>query len=345
MNNIDIISPPHRHVGTSVAGIMLRVCLAMLPALLCYIYYFGWGIVIQCLLATGFALAIEFLMLKLRRRQTQLFLKDGSAIVTALLFAFTISPYTPWWISLTGIAFAIIFAKHLYGGLGYNLFNPAMAGYVFVLLCFPAQMNNWPPVSGLMGITPSLADYFSVIFTGLPSAGVSLDAISGASPLNDMKSALGLMTMVSEIQSSPIYGAIAGEGWQWVNMAFLLGGMTLLFIGVIKWQIPVAMLVGIFTISLVFNLYDSEIYASPLFHLFAGGTMLGAFFIATDPVTASTTPTGRLIYAGLIGVLAYIIRVWGGYPDGIAFAVLIANAAVPLIDKYSRPRVLGEHKT
>ena len=344
MNNTNIINSLHKHDGSTVAGVMLRVCIAMIPGLLCYIWYFGWGILIQCLLAVGFALAIECLMLRQRRKQITLFLKDGSAIVTGLLFAFTVTPFTPWWITLIGITFAIVFAKHLYGGLGYNPFNPAMAGYVFVLLCFPAQMNLWPSVSGLADVAPGMVDYMSMIFLAQPSASNSIDAISGASPLNHMMSQLGLMAMVSEIQADPLYGDFAGAGWEWINMAFLLGGTALLFMRVIHWQIPVAMLAGIFIASLLFNLYDSEIYASPLFHLFAGGTMLGAFFIATDPVTASTTPRGRLIYAALIGVLAYTIRVWGGYPDGIAFAVLIANATVPLIDRYTRPRVLGENR-
>lgn len=344
MNNTNIINSLHKHDGSTVAGVMLRVCIAMIPGLLCYIWYFGWGILIQCLLAVGFALAIECLMLRQRRKQITLFLKDGSAIVTGLLFAFTVTPFTPWWITLIGITFAIVFAKHLYGGLGYNPFNPAMAGYVFVLLCFPAQMNLWPSVSGLADVAPGMVDYMSMIFLAQPSASNSIDAISGASPLNHMMSQLGLMAMVSEIQADPLYGDFAGAGWEWINMAFLLGGTALLFMRVIHWQIPVAMLAGMFIASLLFNLYDSEIYASPLFHLFAGGTMLGAFFIATDPVTASTTPRGRLIYAALIGVLAYTIRIWGGYPDGIAFAVLIANATVPLIDRYTRPRVLGENR-
>lgn len=344
MNNTNIINSLHKHDGSTVAGVMLRVCIAMIPGLLCYIWYFGWGILIQCLLAVGFALAIECLMLRQRRKQITLFLKDGSAIVTGLLFAFTVTPFTPWWITLIGITFAIVFAKHLYGGLGYNPFNPAMVGYVFVLLCFPAQMNLWPSVSGLADVAPGMVDYMSMIFLAQPSANNSIDAISGASPLNHMMSQLGLMAMVSEIQADPLYGDFAGAGWEWINMAFLLGGTALLFMRVIHWQIPVAMLAGMFIASLLFNLYDSEIYASPLFHLFAGGTMLGAFFIATDPVTASTTPRGRLIYAALIGVLAYTIRVWGGYPDGIAFAVLIANATVPLIDRYTRPRVLGENQ-
>jgi H+/Na+-translocating ferredoxin:NAD+ oxidoreductase subunit D len=336
------ISSPHKHVGSSVAGMMLRVCLALVPGLLFHLWFFGGGIIIQCLLAVGFAIAFEYLMLKLRQRPVDLFLKDGSAIVTGLLFALTISPFTPWWISFSGIAFAIIIAKHLYGGLGYNPFNPAMAGYVFVLLCFPAQMNVWPAAPGIVENSLGLSDYLATIFS---LGQTDIDAISGATALDQMKSQLGLMSMVSEIRVDPMFGHFGGAGWEWISSGFMLGGLALLVMGVIKWQIPVAMLAGMFFISMVFNLFDAEIYASPLFHLCAGGTMLCAFFIATDPVTASTTPKGRLLYGALIGILAYIIRIWGAYPDGIAFAVLIANACVPLIDYYTRPCVVGETPT
>ena len=141
----DYISPPHMHDGSSVAAMTARVAIALLPGLLCYIWFFGWGILIQCLLAVVFAIALEWLLLRLTGKPL-LHLKDGSVILTALLFAITITPFTPWWINLLGVFFAVVFAKHLYGGLGYNIFNPAMAGYVFILLCFPAQMNQWPPV-------------------------------------------------------------------------------------------------------------------------------------------------------------------------------------------------------
>ncbi|MBT7953517.1 MAG: RnfABCDGE type electron transport complex subunit D [Gammaproteobacteria bacterium] len=333
------ISSPHKHDGSSVSVMMFRVCLALLPGLLAYVWFFGAGILIQCMLAVGFAIAIEYLMLKMRKRPVELFLKDGSAIVTGLLFALCLSPFTNWWITLSGIAFAIIIAKHLYGGLGYNPFNPAMAGYVFVLLCFPAQMNSWPASPEVANTSPALSDYISIIFSNGDS---SLDALSGATALSQMKSQLGMMNMVSEIRIEPMFGHFAGAGWEWISIGFMLGGIGLLVLRVIKWQIPLAVLISMLGISMIFNTYDSDVYASPLFHLCSGGTLLCAFFIATDPVTASTTPFGRLLYGCLIGVLAYIIRCWGAYPDGIAFAVLLANACVPVIDHYTRPKVVGE---
>jgi len=334
-----LISSPHRHGGNSVSKIMLSVCLALLPALLCYMALFGWGILMQCVLAVGFALACEYAVLKLRGRKARVFLKDGSAIVTGLLLAFSISPLTPWWITLAGVFFAIVLVKHLYGGLGHNLFNPAMAGYVFILLCFPVQMTTWPAAPGTLEQSISMGTYLARIFS---TGAVDMDAISGATPLGQMKSQLAGMSMVSEIMEHPVYGHIGGAGWEWVGLASLLGGAGLLALGIVKWQIPLAMLGSLFGISLLFHLIDPDIYASPLSHVCSGGAIFCAFFIASDPVTSASTPRGRLIYAALIGVLAYIIRTWGAYPEGLAFAVLIANSTVPLIDRMSRPPVLGE---
>lgn len=340
MTEKPILSSPHIHTGSSVGGIMIRVSLALLPGLLCYLWFFGWGVLLQCVIAVLFALGIEALMLKLRGRNVRAFITDGSVIVTALLFALSITPLTSWWISLIGIVFAVVFAKHLFGGLGYNLFNPAMAGYVFVFLCFPAAMTLWPSAPGMAAL-PDTTTYMQCIFSTCPAA---VDGLTGATPLAHMQSQLSAMNMISEIRQTPIYGGIGGKGWEWINLSFLLGGLGLVMLRIIYWQIPLAMLAGLFLTAGLFNLYDGEIYASPLFHLFSGGTMLGAFFIATDPVTASSTPHGRIIYAGLIGVLVYLIRAFGTYPDGIAFAVLIANAFVPAIDHFTRPRVLGEDR-
>lgn len=313
---------------------MLRVLFALLPALIVYTWFFGWGILIHCILAVLFALILEFLMLKLRHRPCELFLADGSAVVTALLFALCLSPLAPWWVNFSGIAFAIVIAKHVYGGLGYNPFNPAMAGFVFVLLCFPEQMIYWPSLQH-----PDFPGYIAIIAGKDPA---TIDALSGATALQQMKSQLGLMNMVSEIRLDPIFGYFAGSGWEWITLMYLFGGTGLLIAGVIRWHTPVAMILGLFLSSLVFNWYDSDVYASPLFHLCAGGSLLCAFFIATDPVTSPGTVRGRLVFGFMIGILCYLIRTWGAYPDGVAFAVLIANACVPLIEILTRPRVVGE---
>ena len=332
------ISSPHWHDGRTVSVVMTDVCVALIPGLLCYVWLFGPGVLIQCVLAVLFALSFEYAVLRLRRRDPKLFLRDGSAVVTALLFAVSISPLAPWWVCLCGIAFAIIIGKHAFGGIGYNIFNPAMAGYVFVVLCFPVHMNTWPDLAG-----HGIGAYLGSIF---PAGAWQPDMLSGATPLDELKTRLEMMEMVSEINSgmngTPIFGLIGGAGWEWINLLFMLGGVYLLARGVIKWQIPAAVLAGIVITSSVLYFYDAETYASPLFHLFSGGAMLCAFFIATDPVTASTTPRGRLIFGVLIGVLICLLRQWGAFPDGVAFAVLIANVFVPLIDLLTRPRAFGE---
>lgn len=318
---------------------MRLVIFALLPGILLSAWFYGWGVIIQCLLATVFALLLEAAMLKLRRQPVMLFLFDGSAVVTALLFALAISPYTPVWINLAGVAFAICIAKHAFGGLGHNLFNPAMSGYVFVLLCFPAPMLIWPDITSADPAT--LIQTLTLIFTGsLPVA--TLDGISGATPLVYMKSQLTNMVMMSEIRSSPLFGSFAGKGTEWINLAWIGGGIWLVMKRVIKWQMPAVFLGVLFVFSLLFYWFDPDIYVSPLLTLFTGGTMLAAFFIITDPVTAATTPRGRLIYFSGIAILTCLIRTWGSFPDGIAFAVLMMNAFVPLIDLHTRPRVFGE---
>ena len=327
-------SSPHLHDGRTLGVVMTDVCIALVPGLLCYVWLFGPGVLLQCILAVSFALLFEFAVLRLRGRDPGPFLRDGSAIVTGLLFAVSISPLAPWWVCLCGIAFAIIIAKHAFGGIGYNIFNPAMAGFVFVLVCFPVQMNTWPDLQA-----QGLGAYLGSIF---PMAGRELDMLSGATPLDDLKTRLEMMEMVSEIKTASIYGYFGGAGWEWINVLFMLGGIYLLVRGVIKWHIPAAVLAGIFIVSAVFYFFDADTYASPLFHLFSGGTMLCAFFIATDPVTASTTVRGRLVYGAMIGILICLLRQWGAFPDGVAFAVLLANIFVPLIDLLTRPRAFGE---
>ncbi len=327
-------SSPHWHDGRTIGKVMADVCVALVPGLLCYAWLFGPGVLIQCVLAVCFALLLEFALLRLRGLDPALFLRDGSAVVAALLFAVSITPLAPWWVCLCGIAFAIVICKHAFGGIGCNIFNPAMAGYVFVLACFPVQMNTWPALQA-----HGIGGYLHSIF---PAGDGAPDMLSGATALDELKNRLELMEMVPEISNSPIFGLVGGAGWEWINLLYLLGGVYLLARGVIKWQIPVAVLAGVFLVSLPFYVYDPTVYASPLFHLFSGATMLCAFFIATDPVTASTTTRGRLIYGFLIGALICLLRTWGAYPDSVAFAVLLANVFVPLVDLLTRPKAPGE---
>lgn len=342
-NETVIISSPHIHAATSINRVMTRVIYALVPGILLSVWFFGPGVLIQCLLAVLIALGIEALMLYLRKKPVRLFLFDGSAVVTALLFALCLSPFTPVWASFAGICFAIIVAKHLYGGIGYNMFNPAMAGYVFVLLCFPIYQTSWSLPSGADDLKITLLQTLSIIFSG-PSSVENFDSLSGATTLAWTKSQLSGMFTVGEIRHSPLFGSFAGKGSEWISIAWLCGGIWLLIQRIIKWQMPVFFIGTIFILSLLFYWYDSDLFLSPLTTIFTGGIMLAAFFIITDPVTASTTPLGRMIYVIGAGLLAFTIRTWSAYPDGVAFAVLLMNAAVPLIDNYTRPRVFGEMK-
>jgi electron transport complex protein RnfD len=330
-------SSPHLPIPGSVPVMMQRVLLALIPGTLCAFWIFGWGVLFNILLAGITALAAEAAVLGLRNRPVLTSLLDGSALLTAVLLALALPPLVPWWIPVIGSLFAIVIAKQLYGGLGYNPFNPAMAGYVVLLVSFPLELTLWPAA----GIQLNLADTFTLIFTGNLPAGLSLDAITMATPMDSIKTRLGLRETLGEMHGSPLFGSFAGAGWEWINLWFLLGGLWLLQVRVIQWQIPAGMLGGLAAIAFLFYAINPDIYTTPLFQLFSGAAMLGAFFIATDPVSASTTPRGRIYYGIGIGLLTYIIRTWGGYPDGVAFAVLLMNLAAPTIDYYTRPRVFG----
>lgn len=331
--------PPYMHQPRTVSWVMHQVLYALIPGISIYVWCFGWGIVINIILASITALTCEAWLLKLRQKPLGAFLKDNSALVTAWLFALALPPFLPWWMTVLGSAFAIIFAKQLYGGLGFNPFNPAMVGYVMLLISFPVEMTQWPQPSSLNTYYPSVLDSLSLILSESTLNGPPLDAITGATPLDTIKVGLKQFHTISEIQQQPLF---RDRSWQWVNGAYLLGGIWLIYRGVISWQIPVALLSGLCLIALVFFFWDSDMNPSPIVHIFSGATLLGAFFIATDPVTAATSNRGRLIYGFGIGILVYIIRTWGGYPDGVAFAVLLMNMAVPMIDNYTQPRVFGQ---
>lgn len=320
---------------------MRRVILALIPGAAACLWLFGWGVLVNLVLATATALGAEALMLYLRRRPMGLFLNDGSAVVTALLLGLALPALAPWWLTVLATAFAIVVAKHLYGGLGYNPFNPAMIGYVVALISFPLPMTLW--VTPQAGAELTLVQTLAYQFTGALPDGLAIDAFTAATPLDTLKTGLAMSRTLTEIRAAtPAFGTFGAHAWEWTGLAFLAGGLWLLHRRVIHWHIPAGMLGGLAVVAALFYVFDSDTYASPVFHLFSGGAMLGAFFIATDPVTASTTHRGRLIYGAGIGALTYVIRTWGGYPDGVAFAVLLMNMAVPAIDHYTQPRVFGE---
>ena len=334
------VTSPHIHKPGNTGAFMRQVLYATIPGLLMLTYFFGFGTLINVALAAGIAVGCETLILKLRNKPIGFYLNDYSAVVTAVLLALAIPPTAPWWLTLIGTAFAIVVAKHLYGGLGMNPFNPAMVGYVLLLISFPKEMTTWLPAAGLENsvTVPAITDTLNIIFLG-----ANPDALSGATPLDAFKTYAGQPEMLDS--NSILHGVFAGFGWEWVNVAFLLGGVYLLWRKIITWHIPAGMLLALFLLSGFFNTaVDADNYPSILHHLLSGGTMLGAFFIATDPVTAATSNRGKIIYGLLIGVLTYVIRTWGGYPDAVAFSVLLMNLAAPTLDYYTQPRTYGHRK-
>lgn len=330
------VSSPHAHGSLSTPVVMRTVLLATLPGVLTLVYFFGPGVLVNIAVCAGAALAFEALALSLRRLPLRPFLTDNSALVTATLLGIALPPYAPWWLLLVGTASAILLAKHLYGGLGYNPFNPAMVGYVILLISFPLQMSSWAPPRPLTENLPGLMDALRACF-----APGSFDGVTMATPLDLLRQNDGLLLRDLWSQQAQL-GKFAGIGWNWVNVAFLAGGAYLLRKRIFTWHAPIAMLASLAACSALF--YDGGSSASggsPVFHLFSGATMFGAFFIVTDPVSSAVSNRGRLIYGALIGILIYAIRILGNYPDAVAFAVLIMNFAAPFIDHYTQPRTYG----
>jgi electron transport complex protein RnfD len=326
----------------SVARIMLQVLLALVPGIALYAWYFGPAILVSITLASLTALGVEALMLKLRDRLVAPFLRDNSALLTAWLLALSIPPLAPWWLVVVGTAFAIAIAKHLYGGLGNNLFNPAMVGYAVLIISFPAQMTHWVAPHGLGQIELGFFDQLEYIFLGVLPHQTTLDAVTMATPLDTLKTHLHLGQPVRQILDMPIYGRFGGHGGEMVAWGFLFGGLYLLAARIISWHIPVAYLGTLFVVAGIFHLVDPAHYVAPLFHWYSGAAILGAFFILTDPVSSPTTNKGRLIFAAGAALLTYLIRVYGGFPDGVAFATLLMNICVPLIVLYTQPKVFGK---
>lgn len=332
---------PHLPSQTSVAGVMLQVLLALSPGVLALIWFFGLGVLVQLILALCFAYSFEYLMLRWRKQPLKQYLGDYSAAVTAVLFILCIPPLAPWWASMIGMLFAIVIAKHLYGGLGHNRFNPAMVGLAVLLISFPQIFTHWSPPRELVDIQLNFSEILSIIFTGQVSLG--WDAISMATPLDTLRTGSARGLLVTEVRVGPVFGHFGGLGWEWVANWYLLGGLWLLYRRVIHWRVPLALLGTIILLTTPLYLFDPDANPLPLQHIFSGATVVAAFFIATDPVSGCSTPRGQLIFGCGVAILALMIRRWGAYPDGIAFAILVMNMFAPLIDRYTRPRVFG-HK-
>lgn len=316
---------------------MLWVIIATLPGALTLAWFFGWGIVITWLIAVGAALLVEAAALGLRKQPVFPAINDYSALVSATLLALALPPYSPWWVTALASGFAMLFGKHLYGGIGNNLFNPAMLGYAFVLVSFPQQMTHWPATHGL-SLMGGLQQIIGLEFR----EGSNPDAWAQATALDALRVNKSL-TVDELFMGNPAFGSLGGHGMEWVNLAFLAGGALLLQRRVISWHAPAGMLGGLFVISLLcWNGTGSDSNGSPLFHWLTGATMLGAFFIATEPVSGANNPRARLLFGIGTGLITYVIRTWGAYPDGVAFAVLLMNLAVPALERLTTSATSGK---
>lgn len=316
---------------------MMTVLVALLPGIVVYVWQAGAGILVNLAIATATALASEALMLRLRKRPLWIALSDGSAIVTAWLIALILPSIVPWWLTMTGVLVAIVGAKHLYGGIGQNPFNPAMAAYCAVIVAYPALMSQWPSIDGV-----DFATQLHLILGGSRE----IDGITGATALDAMRTGLRNQNDVRSILGSGTgtFGFAGGRGWEWIAAGYLAGGLFLLARRVITWHLPFGFIAGMGLMAGVFWLAAPNNFPSPLFHFASGGTMLAAFFIVTDPVTGTSSPLGKFIFAAGAGIIAWVIRTFGIYPDGIAFAVLLMNICVPLINHATQPVPVGQRK-
>jgi len=327
MNLLTVSGSPHVFNDTSVSKIMWGVVIAMIPATLVSFWYFGLGALIITMSAVVFCVLIEYLVQRYLLKEAPS-VKDGSAVITGILLAFNVPSNLPVWELLIGCIVAIAIAKMSFGGLGKNPFNPALIGRVFMLISFPVDMTSWPlPVTNRMVLT---------------------DAITGPTTLGILKEGLANGETVSQISSQlPAYqqifmGEIGGSLGEVSALALIIGGLYMLYKKIITWHIPVSFMLSVFIFSGILYLTDPEHYIDPVFHLLAGGLMLGAIFMATDMVTSPMTYKGMILFGTGCGVLTVLIRVFGAYPEGVSFAILIMNACVPLINRGFKPKRFGE---
>ena len=347
MSTISPVSGPHTHSPSSVPSVMGNVIMALLPATLFGIYLFGWPAFNLFLITILSAVVSEAFCLWLAGKPIRPFLGDGSAALTGWLLAMTLPPWAPWWLGIIGSAFAIIIGKQIFGGIGQNLFNPAMLARVMLLVSFPLEMTTWVTPAPLFSAqAPGFISGLAITF----GASEGIDALSSATVLGHIKTELtrgiGLSSSLPDHYTivSALGGFTNGSLGETSAALLILGGLYLLFRRIISWHIPVAMLAAITVLSSIFYLLDAERYAPPSIHLLSGGAILAAFFIATDPVTSPNTRRGQLLFGVGCGSLIYIIRTWGGFPEGVGFAVLLMNAITPLIDHYIRPRIYGRNR-
>jgi len=347
MSSAPLMGGPYAHDNSSIQRTMMLVLLALTPATAYGLFLFGWTSILLFFTTIGSCLLFEALSLAIARKPVWPFVSDGSVILTGWLLAMSLPPWAPWWIGVVGGLVAVVVGKHIFGGLGQNVFNPAMVARVALLISFPLEMTTFVTPQPLFSAAdPGLAMAISQFFFGAPD----FDAVSSASLLGFAKTELsrgvGLGQSLAAAYDPMAFsiGDTPGSMGETSALLILAGGLFLMFKRIISWHIPVAMLGSLAVIAALFNAIQPEHYLGADVHLLSGAALLGAFFIATDPVTSPVTTKGQIIFGIGIGILVYVIRTWGGYPEGVAFAVLLMNAVAPLLDRYIRPRVYGRTK-
>jgi electron transport complex protein RnfD len=323
---------------------MSLVMLALTPATMFSLYQFGWPAIILFALTLVSALLFEVLSLLIARKPVTPFVFDGSAALTGWLVALSMPPWAPWWIAVLGGFIAIVLGKHIYGGLGQNIFNPAMVARIALLISFPLEMTFFMQPQPLFAQhSPDFMQAVNIVFMG----GLNIDSLTSASTLtqikvllHDGKSVAEATGLVSDLKTG-LTGVLPGSLGEMSLVLLLLGGFFLLLMRVISWHTPVAMFASMAVISGLFHLIDPQKYTDVATQLFSGGFVLGAFFIATDYVTQPVSKLGRLIFGAGVGVLTFVIRSWSLFPEGVGFAILLMNAVTPLIDHYVKPRIFG----
>lgn len=346
MNHRNLQSSPFTLADSRVQDLMRQVMLALLPATAWGLLVFGWPALWLLAVTLVSALAWEALSLTLAGKPVKTFLWDGSALLSGWLLALSLPPWAPWWIGSFGAFIAIAVGKHVYGGLGQNLFNPAMLARIALLVSFPLEMTTWvDPAPLLFPHSPGLLESLRISFAHGP-----IDGYTGATAIGFVKTEatqgrLPGTTLATHFQALPaLFGYSGGSLGETSELLVLGGGLWLLRKGIITWHIPASLLGTVLLMSGLAHLWDGQRYPGPLFHLSSGGLMLTAFFIATDYVTSPSSKAGQLLFGAGCGLLIYVIRTFGGYPEGAGFAVLVMNAATPLIDHYLRPRIYGRDR-
>lgn len=344
MNSHLLHSGPHTRAPLGVSALMGKVMLALLPATLFGIALYGWPALWLLLVTALAAVAFEAVCLGWAGKPLRRHLLDGSALLSGWLLALTLPPWAPWWIGVSGAFLAIVVGKQVFGGIGQNPFNPAMVARVALLVSFPVEMTTWitPVVLGTSG-APDLLQSLAITFDGaIP------DGHTGASLIGHVKTELAQQHTVPEALQSishpllkAFLGDVRGSLGETSTLMVLGGGLWLLGARVITWHIPLSLLLTLGLLAAVSHALNADRFPGPLFHLCTGGAMFCAFFIATDYVTSPNTPLGQILFGCGIGLLIFVIRSFGGYPEGVGFAVLLMNAATPLIDHYLRPRIYG----